>query len=231
MVAPSDPEEEEEFQTERKRSRFKTTARKHVTPQSTLTLNLNNNETPARKHVTPQSCKPQNRQNRWAQSDITEDDDDEVRDESYDPNKDKKDKLRSNIDFSSDSNTDSDDHSEGPAEKKRKNKSEEAYVNNLKSVLNFLDEDKVKEENSIKISKDLFGGNKNRKRPSPRNQDEKENQPKYQMISDDEDSKSKKEPKKSFATDLVNVYQIEVVPKSSGKDLSHNKQHMCTFCK
>ena len=80
MVAPSDPEEEEEFQTERKRSRFKTTARKHVTPQSTLTLNLNNNETPARKHVTPQSCKPQNRQNRWAQSDITEDDDDEVQD-------------------------------------------------------------------------------------------------------------------------------------------------------
>ena len=51
------------------------------------------------------------------------------------------------------------------------------------------------------------------------------------MISDDEDSKSKKEPKKSFATDLLNVYQIEVVPKSSGKDLSHNKQHMCTINK
>ena len=29
----------------------------------------------------------------------------------------------------------------------------------------------------------------------------------------------------------MNVYQITVVPKSSGKDESHNKLHFCTFCK
>ena len=44
----------------------------------------------------------------------------------------------------------------------------------MKSVFNLLDDDKAKEEYSIKISKDLFGSNKNRKRPSPRNQDEEE---------------------------------------------------------
>ena len=61
----------------------------------------------------------------------------------------------------------------------------------------------------------------------------KNNQPKYQKKSDDEDEDSKskkKKPKKTYATDLVNVYQIEVVPKSSGKDESHNKLHMCTLC-
>ena len=71
----------------------------------------------------------------------------------------------------------------------------------MKSVLDLLDKDKVKEDNSIKISEELFRGNKNRKRPSPRNQDEKENQPKYQMKSDDEDeyedSKSKKKTPKN----------------------------------
>ena len=53
-------------------------------------------------------------------------------------------------------------------------KSDEAYANQMKSVFNLLDDDKAKEEYSIKISKDLFGSNKNRKRPSPRNQDEEE---------------------------------------------------------
>ena len=107
-------------------------------------------------------------------------------------------------------------------------KSDEAYANQMKSVFNLLDDDKAKEEYSIKISKDLFGSNKNRKRPSPRNQDEEENQ---KSDDEDEDSKSKKKkPRKTYATDLVNVYQIEVVPKSSGKDESHNKLHMCTLC-
>ena len=112
-------------------------------------------------------------------------------------------------------------------------KSDEAYANQMKSVFNLLDDDKAKEEYSIKISKDLFGSNKNRKRPSPRNQDEEENQPRFQKKSDDEDEDSKskkKKPRKTYATDLVNVYQIEVVPKSSGKDESHNKLHMCTLC-
>ena len=95
VVAPSDPDEEEEFRTERRRSRFKTTARKHVTPQS---------------------C---NRQNQWAQIDITEDDDDSG--SEYDYKKDKGKRFLPNVDFSTDSNTDSDDHSEGP-EKKRKKK-------------------------------------------------------------------------------------------------------------
>ena len=90
-------------------------------------------------------------------------------------------------------------------------KSDEAYANQMKSVFNLLDDDKAKEEYSIKISKDLFGSNKNRKRPSPRNQDEEENQ---KSDDEDEDSKSKKkQPRKTYATDLVNVYQIEVVPK------------------
>ena len=67
-------------------------------------------------------------------------------------------------------------------------KSDEAYANQMKSVFNLLDDDKAKEEYSIKISKDLFGSNKNRKRPSPRNQDEEENQ---KSDDEDEDSKSK----------------------------------------
>ena len=75
-------------------------------------------------------------------------------------------------------------------------KSDEAYANQMKSVFNLLDDDKAKEEYSIKISKDLFGSNKNRKRPSPRNQDEEENQPKYQKKSDDEDEDSKSKKKK-----------------------------------
>ena len=53
VVIPSDSEEEEEFQKEQRRSG------KHVTPQSLLKLNLNNNEnnneTPATNHVIPQS--------------------------------------------------------------------------------------------------------------------------------------------------------------------------------
>ena len=104
------------------------------------------------------------------------------------------------------------------------------YANQMKHVLNSIVDDKAKEESSIKISKELFGSNKNRKRPLPRNQDEEENQ-KSDDEDEDEDSKSKKKkPKKTYATDLVNVYQIEVVPKSSGKDESHNKLHMCTLC-
>ena len=222
LAPTSDPEEEEEYRKERKRSRKQST----------------HNETPAIEPFIPQSNESQDRQNKWAaafsKSDFTEDDDDD--DGEYDPNEDKKDKrtkYKSNMSFSSDSNTDSDDHSEGPAVKKMKKKSDEAYKNQMKSVLTLLDNDKAKEDNSFKISKELFGGNKNRKRPSPRNQDEEENRPKYQMNSDDEeeDSKSKKKkPKKSFATDLTNVYQIEVVPKSSGKDETHNKQHLCVFC-
>ena len=222
VVISSDAEEVEEYLTEQKSSR------KHVTPLSTLKLNLNNNEnnneTPARKQFIPQSCKSLNRRNRWAHSDFSEDDDSD-----YDPDKDIGTRLTPpNLGFSSDSNTDSDDHSEGPAKKKMKKKSDEAYANQMKSVLHLLDDDKAKEEYSIKISKDLFGSNKNRKRPSPRNQDEEENQ---KSDDEDEDSKSKKkQPRKTYATDLVNVYQIEVVPKSSGKDESHNKLHMCTLC-
>ena len=182
VVIPSDSEEVEEFLTEQKSSR------KHVTPLSTLKLNLNNNEnnneTPARKQFIPQSCKSLNRRNRWAHSDFSEDDDSD-----YDPDKDIGTRLTPpNLGFSSDSNTDSDDHSEGPAKKKMKKKSDEAYANQMKSVLHLLDDDKAKEEYSIKISKDLFGSNKNRKRPSPRNQDEEENQ---KSDDEDEDSKSK----------------------------------------
>ena len=114
VVIPSDSEEVEEFLTEQKSSR------KHVTPLSTLKLNLNNNEnnneTPARKHFIPQSCKSLNRRNRWAHSDFSEDDDSD-----YDPDKDIGTRLTPpNLGFSSDSNTDSDDHSEGPAKKKMK---------------------------------------------------------------------------------------------------------------
>ena len=41
----------------------------------------------------------------------------------------------------------------------------------------------------------------------------KNNQPKYQKKSDDEDEDSKSKKKNPKKTDLVNVYQIEVVPK------------------
>ena len=70
-------------------------------------------------------------------------------------------------------------------------KSDEAYANQMKSVLHLLDDDKAKEEYSIKISKDLFGSNKDRKRPlrcvkraSRREiKMKKNNQPKYQKKS------------------------------------------------
>ena len=221
-VAPtSDPEEEEEEEEylkerERKRSRKQST----------------HNETPAIEPFIPQSNKSLDRQNKWATAfSKSEDDDDDNGDVDYDPNEDKKEKrtkFKSNMGFSSDSNTESDEE-EGP-EKKKKKKSDESYENRIKSVLSLLGNDQAKEDNSLKISKELFGGNKNRKRPSPRNQDEEENQPNYQMNSDDEEDSKKKKTNKTFATDYPKVYQIEVVPKSSGKDETHNKQHLCVFC-
>merc|ERR1712029_102958 len=179
---PEEEEEEEEYLKERERKRSR--------KQST------HNETPAIEPFIPQSNKSLDRQNKWATAfskSEDDDDDDDNGDVDYDPNEDKKEKrtkFKSNMGFSSDSNTESDEE-EGP-EKKKKKKSDESYENRIKSVLSLLGNDQAKEDNSLKISKELFGGNKNRKRPSPRNQDEEENQPNYQMNSDDEEDSKKK---------------------------------------